>query len=447
MIAKTVWTLSGKMIVSLVAAACIALAVQGSAEAESTRITLAEQENHPADGKLLADEYHTPLEGEACTITAFGRTIQVPARDTRNELAISIGGSFFTPKIGDDSGTPYGALYWKHYWGEQWRARAVIGIFVNEIDVVRSFGTFEALAHWENETIPFPTTEIIDGYDIKSTSIRSGTFSGWFGAGYRVPVAPFTPDNDLRLQLFYAPGYLYTGRTGSTGPLVKLPPSTFVHGFHFRVRYDSFLRNLMELPHAGWAGGLDLELMRRNRSEDHTFGGGTIFRGDKTRDYLKLSGYLMGAAGVPGLSERHRLIGFLNAGFAPSDTIDRFSAFRIGGGPFPTESDDLYRLMYPGALFNQFPVANYAIATLEYRLELLAFLYLHLRGTVAYAERPFYREQKLDFTRDQSGAFTLGVTSGFFWDSQIYTEYAFDAGILRNGKSGSSFLILWSKSL
>jgi len=427
----------------IILTALLILAVAGNSVAEAPR-----DENPAASADTSGNgEYRTPLEGEASRLTTFGRTVDVPARDTGNEAAFTLGSGILTPQIGDNNFMPFGALYWKHHWGEDWRARAVIGVFVNEVDLVRNYGSIEALARWENETIPFPTKEIVGGEEIDSTSIRWGTFSAWLGVGYRKRVEPYGSDNDLRLQLFYCPGYLYTGRTGSTGADVTLPPSTFVHGFRIRVRYDSLLRNLLALPHEGWAGGMDLELMRRNRSADHTFGGGVVFRGDKTRDYMKVSGYLMVATGLPGLSQRHRLIGSLYGGFAPTDTIDRFSAFRIGGGPFPTESDDLYRLMYPGAVFNQFPVSNYSIATLEYRLELLAFLYLHLRGTLAYAERPFFRQEKLDFTKDQNGAVSLAVTSGFFWDSELYLEYSFDAGLLRNGKAGSSILVLWSKSL
>lgn len=426
----------------------VVLLFAGSAAAYNLREgneTIADATNEPSDASA-SGEYCTPIAGEACRIRALGLTFDVPAHDTGNELAISAGSSFFSPKIGDDSLMPFAALYWKHHWGDEWRARATVGVFVNELDVARNFGSIEALGHWENETIPFPTKEISGGREIDSTSIRWGTFSAWLGVGYRKRVEPFKPENDLRLQLYYCPGYLYTGRTGSTGAAVTLPPSTFIHGFHVRSRYDSLLRNIMQLPHEGWAGGLDLELTRRNRSANHTFDG-VVFRGDKTRDYMKLSAYLVGGTGLPGLSQRHRLIGSLHAGFAPSDTVDRFSAFRIGGGPLPVESDDFSRLMYPGAMFNQFPVSSYGIASLEYRLELLAILYLHLRGTVAYAERPMFRDQHLDFTKDQSGAFTLAVTSGFFWDSELYLEYSFDAGMLRNGKTGSSVLVLWSKSL
>jgi hypothetical protein len=130
-------------------------------------------------------------------------------------------------------------------------------------------------------------------------------------------------------------------------------------------------------------------------------------------------------------------------------TLDRFSAFRVGSGPFPNETYDLARVPYPGSLYNSFPVTDYAIATLEYRLELLFFMYLHLRGTFAWgANRPDFSDGGLDL--DLSGtdgeAFSVGLTSGFFKGSQIYLEYAYDTKLLRNGIGGSSFQVLWSKS-
>jgi hypothetical protein len=130
--------------------------------------------------------------------------------------------------------------------------------------------------------------------------------------------------------------------------------------------------------------------------------------------------------------------------------LDRFSSFRAGAGPFPNETNDLYRVPYPGALYNTFPVTDYMVTTLEYRLELLFFLYLHLRGTFAWgANRPDFSndELKLRFTGSDGEAFSVGLTSAFFNDSQLYLEYAYDNKFLRNGSSGHSFTVLWSKSL
>ena len=394
------------------------------------------------------NSHHTPMAGEAYTNTFLGRTINIPARQRENILSLSLGATFYDPEVGGNLGLPIAALYWRHRW-QNWWTRDVIGLFVNEMDVARSFGRFQLLGHFENNTVPFADTEIKDGQEVKSSSVIWGTASGWLGAGIRIPVAPYQADNDLRFQLFYHAGYFYNMRTNDTGSNVRLPPDTFIHGLRLRARYDGFRRNFMELPHEGWAAGGDVDLTRRDNWSDSTFGD-LLFKRNETRDYLKFSGYVIGAMGIPSLSERHRFVGYLHGGVSPMGKLDRFTAFRAGGGPFPNETDDLYRLPYPGALFNNFPVSDYVVGTLEYRLELLFFMYLHLRGTFAYgANRPDYSGSdglRLRLASTDGEAFSAGLTTGFFYNSQLYLEYSYDTKLLRNGTSGNSFMILWSKS-
>ena len=202
-------------------------------------------------------------------------------------------------------------------------------------------------------------------------------------------MAPFHSDNAPGYVFIYKLGYVYTGRVRNQCRRSS-PPSTLVQ----RNPVANGLRHASAehhgTPHAGWAGGLDVEVARRNHSADHTFGG-TVFSGKRTRQYLKASAFFTGATGLPCLSERHRLIGTFHAGYAPEGSVDRFSAFRLGGGPFPSETDDLYRYWYPGALFNQFPVSDFVVGSLEYRYEILFFLYLHLRYTTAEMNRPFFQ--------------------------------------------------------
>jgi hypothetical protein len=325
----------------------------------------------------------------------------------------------------------------------------VIGVFVNEVDLARNLGNFQLLGHFENNTFPFADAEIKDGEEVTSSSVIWGTISGWLGAGIRILVAPFQSDNNLRLQLYYQGGYFYDKRTSDTGANVKLPPDTFFQGLRFRARYDGLRRNIMELPHEGWASGGDLEMTFRDKWSDSTFGD-LIYEKNDTQQYLKLSGYLIGTSGIPWLSERHRFVGYLHNGVSPVGKLDRFSAFRAGGGPFPNETDDLYRLPYPGALFNDFPVSDYLVGTLEYRYELLLFMYLHLRATIAWgANRPDYSGSeglRLRLNSADSEAFSVGLTTGFFYESQLYLEYAYVNKFLRNGTSGSSFMLLWSKA-
>lgn len=232
------------------------------------------------------DEYHTPLAGDELTTSFLGYPIHVAGRNRDNVFAvITLGGMYFHPRLGGSDVLPIGALYWRHRW-EKYNVRTVVSIFQNELDLTRSFGELELLGHLDNETIPSPTAEIVNGREVKESSILWGTFSGWLGTGWRKQVAPFHVDNDLKLQAFYHAGYLYSNSVADTGPKIRLPPDSLVHGLRFRARYDSFSRNLMELPHVGWAGGMDLELTRRDTWSDANYGGLDL-SGDSTRDYVK----------------------------------------------------------------------------------------------------------------------------------------------------------------
>jgi len=401
----------------------------------------------PGSAAEADDEYHTPLAGEAYKTVLFGHSVNVPARQRENVRSFSLGANFYVPDLGGDVGLPIAALYLRHQ-DETWWYRSTIGLFVNEFDVARNFGRFQLLGHFDNDTVPFADTEIKDGKEVKTSSVIWGTVNGWLGGGVRIPLEPFQCDNDLRLQLFYQAGYFYDMRTSDTGPLVHLPPNTFTQGIRMRVRYDGIRRNLMELPHEGWAAGADMDMTWRSTWSDSSFGDHLYLRSE-TKDYLKLSGYFVGVTGIPWLSEKHRFVGYLHGGVSTVGKLDRFSAFRLGGGPFPNESDDLYRVPYPGALFNNFPVSDYVVTTLEYRYEILFSTYLHLRGTFAWgANRPDYSTTdgfQLKLSSTTGEAFSLGLTTGFFFDSELYLEGSWDTRLLRNGKSGGSVMALWSK--
>lgn len=389
--------------------------------------------------------YRTPLAGEPFSGSLLGERITIPERNRANNLALSIGWALFLPSAAGTDGLPIAALYWRHE-TERFRSRLAFSLFYNDWDAALKLDDgLELLGHLETSTNPFPQQESLADRSLKCTSAYWGFGDVWWGVGYRQPVAPFQSDNDLRLQLFYTGGYHYAGRSADTGRDVSLPPSTWVNGLRGRLRYDGIRRNILELPHTGLAAGADLEWARRSHWGDSRYGD-LLFKQDLTQEFLKLSGYAMAALPLPGLSERDRLLLSVYGGYSPDNNLDRFSGFRIGGGPFPYESDDLWRVPYPGAVFNQFVVSDYIVATAEYRRELLYFLYLHLRGTLVWINRDFTRGNLLSFSEDRGEALSVGVSSGLPWDSTIYVEYSNDYGILRNGEKGNSLLLLWSKS-
>jgi len=391
-------------------------------------------------------EYHTALAGEPLHTVFLGKPVDVPVRDRGQETALMLGGVIYTPKQGETSATPLGALYLKRMWEES-RTRNVISIFVNDLEYDRSFGNLELVTRFENNTIPFGQKEVVNNQEIKSSDTIWGTVIGSLGPGLRYKVAPFQVDNDLRLQLLGKVGYFYARRTGDTGPNLVLPPDTMLYGVKLRGRYDGMRRNLLELPHTGLAAGFDLDFMHRDRWADFGTIPDALFTRSDTRDYLQFNGYLMGAGGIPWLSERNRIFFSLHGGITPRKSADRYNAISIGGGPLPIESDDLCRPNYPGTMFNSVLVSDYALAALEYRRELAFFIYLHLRETLIWANRAAVTDSNRFLFKSSTGAATtIGLGSGFFWNSEVYLGYSWDSGFVRNGHPGSGLILAWYKS-
>jgi hypothetical protein len=392
---------------------------------------------------VAVSEYHTPLAGEPFHTVFMGEKIDVPVQDRAHVTALTLGGTFYSPKQGDTAYAPIAALYVKRVW-EDSRTRDVISIFVNDLEYDKSFGNAELVCRFENDTIPGGQTEVMNNQELKSTSLEWGTLFASFGPGFRYPVAPFQVDNDLRVQLLGRLGYFYDRRTSDTAPNELIPPDTMVYGAKLRGRYDGMRRNILELPHNGFAAGFDLDSMHRDRWS----GSATSLTGVNTRDYLQFSGYVMDVAGIPGMSEKNRVIVSFYGATADTKSVDRFNAFRIGGGPIPGETDDLSRPDYPGTMFNEILVSDYALANLEYRRELTFFLYLHLQSSFIWANQMALSDADQVIFKGRDGeAFTVGLDTGFLWNSEIYLAYSWDSGFIRNGRSGSGLIFTWNKSL
>ena len=393
-----------------------------------------------------AAEYHTPLAGEPYHTVFMGRPLDIPAMDRGHVNALILGGEFYTPKQGETSGTPVGALYLKRVW-EKSRTRNVISIFINDLEYDRSFGNLELVARFDNNTLPGGQREVVNNREITSSDAVWGTVIGSLGPGLRYKVAPFQVDNDLRLQLLGKVGYFYTKRTNDTGPNLVLPPNTMLYGAKLRGRYDGMRRNLLGLPHTGMAAGFDLDYMYREKWANFGTIPDAVFSSANTRDYVQLNGYFMGVGRIPGLSEKNRILFSFHGGITPRSSADRYNAISIGGGPLPGESEDLCRPDYPGTMFNQVLVANYALAALQYRRELAFFLYLHLRETFIWADRAAVTDTNKFFFKNSTGAATtIGLDTGFIWNSSLYLGYSWDSSFIRNGKSGSGLILIWGKS-
>ncbi|MDD2580854.1 MAG: porin [Desulfuromonadaceae bacterium] len=419
---------------------------QGIAIADQSTVVPVTREESEAAPLGQTTEYHTPLAGEPFHSVFMGHPVDIPARDRGQETALMLGGVFYIPKQGETSGTPLAALYLKRMW-EKSRTRSVISIFVNDLEYDRSFGNLELVARFENNTIPIGQKEVVNNQEIKSSDTIWGTMVASMGPGLRYKVAPFQVDNDLRLQLLGKVGYFYARRTSNTGPNLVLPPDTMLYGVKLRGRYDGMRRNLLELPQTGLAAGFDLDYMHRDKWANFGTIPDAIFTKSDTQNYLQFNGYLMGAGVIPGLSEKNRVFFSLHGGITPQKSADRYNAITIGGGPLPIESDDLCRPNYPGTMFNQVLVSNYALAALEYRRELTFFMYLNLRETLIWADRAAVTDTNKFLYKSSTGASTtIGVGTGFFWHSELYLGYSWDSGFVRNGNPGSGLILAWYKS-
>ncbi|MEW6325584.1 MAG: hypothetical protein AB1515_09395, partial [Nitrospirota bacterium] len=167
------------------------------------------------------------------------------------------------------------------------------------------------------------------------------------------------------------------------------------------------------------------------------------------RTWLAASGYAVVAGGLPFISdERHRLIASAYGGVGAR--LDRFSAFRLGGGPGGGEWEALSRPLAPGAAFEELFPSDYLVLNLEYRYELLFFIYLHLRGTLAWVDLLRFQGNGLAERTDDLRAVTAAVTSGFPWASQIELAYTRNFGLFhiddgRPRRGRDAVLLLWAR--
>lgn len=403
--------------------------------------------------------YRTPRAGEGFETDLFGKKISVPQRDRRSTRALTLGGALFEPPLAGTGGSPLFNLYWRRYW-DDWRVYGVFSGFYNFVEVGEHLATtegrprtiFEGVGNFENLTLPQPLSEVsASGREAEGSEVWWGRITLRAGPGLRRDLPPFGVDNSLRVQLLAQVEWDYFDDHEDTAPGALLPPDTLLYGARLAVRFDALERNLLELPHVGLAAGGNLDVLRRDpwrpagrRGPD----GARVGERPDTRDVLRLSAYGFAAFGAPFLSERHRFVAQVHAGWAPPGTLDRFSAFRYGAGPYQSEANDLGRVSYSAAMFEQLTAERYVVGGLTYRFEVLFFLYAHVRVLAAWGhfgewDDPTWR---LRFEERSALAYTAGLTSGFAFKSQLLVEYTYDTGLARHGREGHSVLIMWSKS-
>ena len=402
----------------------------------------------------LAEENRTPLAGEAYTGTVFGRQVDVPARDRTRNTVLDLGIVWIPDGPKKQQLNPFASLFlWRNWNDGKQRFRAVlVGIYDNiRWDCLPTDSPFEVLVTFENFTPPFDRSEYIEGIRIEAEEMRWYKAHLGAGVGYRIPIAPGHQDNALEVALSYEPGYLWFSKGNDADPAFTAPEDTYEGRTHLRFRADALDRNFIELPHKGFAVGLDAIHGRRAHWDDW---GGPVSGfedGGTGQEWNALSVYAVGATPVPFVrSERHRLVTSVYWGTAVD--VDRFSAFRVGGGPLTADWEALARPVLPAAALEEIVSSSYAILNVEYRYELLFFSYLRFRGTLAEIDRlRFAPEGGTVRLIEPMNSLALGITTGFLWHSQLEIGYAYNFGVIRqrDGQSQTgdgAILLHWSKS-
>jgi hypothetical protein len=349
---------------------------------------------------------------------------------------------------------PFGTFFmWRNWNDGKQRLRAIlVGVYDNvRFDFLPTHGPFEMLVTFENLTPPFDRSEYVEGVRIRSEEMKWYQARVGAGVGLRIPISPGHQENAMEAALSYEPGYLSFERGKNADPGFIVPRDTYEGRIHLRFRADALERNFIELPHEGIAVGLDA--FHARRASWYDWGGPVLGFEDARRgkEWNALSLYVVAALPVPFVrSERHRLITSVYGGRAAD--VDRFSAFRVGGGPTTADWEALSRPVLHGTALEEVPSSAYGILNVEYRYELLFFAYLHLRGTLAQIDRLRFADGGGTVHRVQPmNALSLGLTTGLPGHSLLELGYAYNFGVLRqrDGRSEAgdgAILVHWSKS-
>jgi hypothetical protein len=369
----------------------------------------------------------------------------VAPRDRRNVTAWDLGLSAVAPGIPSSEILPFGSIYlWRRPDDDTYFRGILVGLYddIFFAKSAESIRPLEGVFTFENYTVPFARSQPVDGHKLDEEELIWGSVRGGAGVGIRRPLPrPLSDDppgtdhneNMAALDLIVEPGYLFFDDGKDTAPNFTVPQDTFEGRVHLRGRFDRISRNLLELAHRGFALGADLVLGGRADWED--WGTNRTERGSAGRGYLAFSGFAAGASPVPFVaSERHRLVGTLHGGIGSG--LDRFSGFRVGGGPSGQEFEALSRPIIPGAQIEEFVSSRYVVAVAEYRWEPIFFTYIGVRGGVAYLDRRRLGPSGFFQSDDVLPSVGARITTGFLFETQLQLEYDYNFGVIRKDEYG-----------
>lgn len=391
--------------------------------------------------------YRTPRAGEGFKTRVFGEDLAVPARDLRSVTGWKLGAQIETPKPDDRLALPAAALYlWRHPDDRHLLRGEVTGVYNNLFWSVKpdGWGDFEAGLSFNNFTLPSTWNEVYDGIKDTREEIFWGYIRPGLSIGYRQALDTGHQDNMWQLNYILEPGYFYSGRDNQTAAHMILPKSTFELRNRLVFRYDHIERNILSLPHEGFAIGSDFTYSYRANWADWGTPENT-FRKHDGQHYVSFNAYAVGATDVPFLnSDRHKIVSWLTAGVGHN--LDRFSATRVGGGPnaMGMEYGSSAMPILPGTSIWEFYPDSYAIGSLEYRYELSWFTYLTAHGGVGYLNP--LRPTGTNALKESNELYPwLGarLSTGFFFDTMLMIDYSHSFNLVNAGNRGGNEIMFW----
>ncbi len=408
----------------------------------------------PIEGRA-AEEERTPLAGEEFHTEVLGEPVTVPPRDRKTVTAASFGIQYLPDGPSGYQILPFGAFYlWRHSADYKERFRGTFSIAVNDLAYnvgSHSSNGWELRFTFNNMIIPLGRSEYVEGQIIRDVEVEWNYVFAGFGLAYRKLLAPGQQDNALEVSLTYEPGYRWFKGTSRTSPDFIVPSDTYEGRVHLRLRRDALQRNVMELPHRGYAFGGDFFYGHRATWQQW---GGVAFpppNAAQERNYLMGSVYAVTASGLPFLnSEHHRLVTSWYGGIGKD--LDRFSTFRLPGRPTGYEWEALALPIMPSVAFNELFPTRYAFAHATYQYEALFFLYPYVRLTYGWIEQArFAPDGSIRYQSDPFPAVSGGIVSGAPFQSQIELNYSYNFGIYSDRGGGApqpgrhGFFVFWSR--
>ena len=391
--------------------------------------------------------YRSPRAGEGFKTRVFGEEVAVSPRDLRRVNGWKLGAQIETPQPADRLALPAGALYFWRHPDERHLLRAeVTGVYNNVYWGLKpdDWGDFEVGLTFNNFTLPAPWNEVYDGFKDSREEIYWGYVRPGLTLGYRQALDTGRQDNMWQLNYVLEPGYFYAGRSDPTAADMILPKSTFELRNRLVFRFDALERNILSLPHQGFALGADFVHGYRVNWADWGNPGNRVRQNDG-QSYLNFNAYAVAAAAVPFTgSERNRIVSWLHAGIGHN--LDRFSATRVGGGPnaMGMEYGSSAIPVLPGTSIWEFYPEHYVIGALEYRHELSWFTYLTAHGGAGYLN-PLRPTSTGTLRGSEELLPWLGarLSTGFFGQTMLMLDYAHSFNLVNQGKRGGNEVMIW----